>query len=246
MNRFCLISSVVIALLSSDNCEAAIIASWDFNDADGLAPLEASFSDTANFAGVTASDISVGAGLNLVTTTANGNTFGGGSDPNEFTLGGARDAFGFPDDNNNADLAGALAQNNYISFTITPDSGQIFDLTSLTFDYRVNRVRDAANRYTVFSSVDGFTNGNQIAATVTNSNANAFTAQTVDLSSLTGIASAVEFRIFIHGGDRNASSFTGFDNFVVNAVPVPEPGSLVSLVFGLFSLLFFRRKRLVK
>ncbi len=204
--------------------QAEIIAGYDFDDGTGTATTVVTVKD----ANVTASDYDTGTGLNTLTDTsgnsladnldAEGNVFG---TANQISFGGAQSTFGFADQNNGNNLSGAISQNDYMTFTVTPLGGVAMNLASFTFRTRANQLNNSAERWALFTSVDGFTNGAQIV-----------TGQTTDAGTWTGgsnyvvidlsaekfqeLEEAIEFRLYIYGGNASGSSATLFDKVIVN------------------------------
>jgi len=150
---------------------------------------------------------------------------------------------------NNADnLSLAVTNNEYLSFSVTPGANYALDFTSLTFQMRSNNLNNGAEHYAVFSSIGGFSSTsntvNDAIAIGSISTAGTYELKTINLSSLTGITSATEFRIYMYGADAPYSGFTGFDNITLNGelLPVPEPSSTALLGLGGLALLMRRRK----
>lgn len=144
-----------------------------------------------------------------------------------------------------ADLAGAIAANDYLSFTVTANAGNTIRVSSLFL--RVNGSASAPLTLVLQSSLTGFGTGstNTIAtAPVTTT----VTGQTLDLSGLNQAlldtnASSVELRVYGFGAGTEIGNFNlnqlGADGDAVTLngsfVPVPEPGSILgvgALVLG--------------
>jgi len=221
-----LILFVLVSVVMTIQSQAAILASYDFNDnaLDGTT-LDLSASTTATF--VTASDFTGGLGFATTTVTA-------------FTSEG----LGL-DNGTGQNMGNAIANNQFFAFTLTAATGTTINLDSLVFD--VGRSPNGANDFFIRSSVDMFATdiffGNQaITQTVANQN--------IDLtaSSFDGLSS-IEFRIFFDDRQSNANGSNGtfVDNVVVNGtVVVPEPSTaLLLLGFGLGLSTLFRRKRMI-
>jgi hypothetical protein len=126
-------------------------------------------------------------------------------------------------------LAGALAGNDYFSWTITPKPGLSMTLTSLVVrPVSQNRERT----FTVFSSVNGFSEGNEIGSFAAQANMNG-AIQTIEMSGHMNLAESVEFRMYVHGytdsyeavgmgnGDVNDLVINGSTAVIV----VPEPAT---------------------
>lgn len=202
---------------------AGVLAGYDFDDGDG----NATTAVTVKQANIIASDYTTGTGLNdFISNNANGlaeatdvdgNVLG---TANPISFGGAQSDFGFTEMGNEDDLDLAITNNDYMTFTVSPNGGYGLDLDSLTFRTRANQANNSADRWALFSSVDGFASGDQIA-----------TGQTTDLATWTGASNnilidltgasyqgleSVTFRLYIYGGNTNSSSATLFDKVVLN------------------------------
>lgn len=100
--------------------------------------------------------------------------------------------------------AGSKTYGDYISVTLTVDSGYQADLSSLEF-YTLRRETLGAGSpsgWSVYSSADGFAIqlGTGSISTVADTSAT-FTLQSVDLSSLQDLTGTTEFRIYLWAGD---------------------------------------------
>ncbi len=233
--------ALVLGLVCTTN--AAVIAGYDFDDGTGTPTTAVTVKD----ANVNASDYDTGAGLNTITDTsgnslaeetdAEGNVFG---TANQISFGGARSTLGFADHNNqgtDARIAQAMNQGDYMTFTVTPTNGCAMNLTSFTFRTRANNLNNSAERWALFSSVDGFTfvdGGEQddISRGRTSAAASwgdASTKVVVDLSDakFQNLTGAVEFRLVIYAGNQSSSSATLFDKVIVNGT-VAELGENVA------------------
>lgn len=104
-------------------------------------------------------------------------------------------------------LSGAIAADDYISFTITPASGKSVTITSIKLrPVSQNRQRS----FSLFSSQDGFSQGDVIATITANGGYN-MPLQTIAVSGHTDITTATEFRVYIYGYTDNWES-GGFGN----------------------------------
>jgi endonuclease/exonuclease/phosphatase family metal-dependent hydrolase len=214
--------SILIGIATPD-----IIAGYDFDDGTGSTTAEA----TVQADLVAASDFGVGDGM-VVYFAEGGNGLSEyfdaegylfGTD-NPISFGGTTTTLGFTDMDNADNLSMAITNNDYMVFTITPESGYQLDLTKFTFRSRINQVNNSAERWALFSSVDGFTEGAQIAIGQTTNEAT-YVNNVVDLSaaSFQGLTNAVTFRLYIYGGNEAWSGATMYDKVIVrggiNAVP---------------------------
>ncbi len=92
-------------------------------------------------------------------------------------------------------LAEALTADDYLSWTIAPTSGHSMTLTSI--DIRpVSQNRERT--FTLFSSVNGFTQGSEIGSFTESANMNA-PLHTVNVTGHNGLTGQVEFRLYVHG-----------------------------------------------
>ena len=232
--------------------QADVITGYDWDDGTNTRT-NAPFSTAA---GVTASDIGLGAALNnsnpvLVqthqsTTAAGPPTFG---TANPLGLGGNRNLF----DNNNDfanNLGQAINQGSFIGFTVSPDPGLKLNLDSFTFMSQANHVNRSLDEFALFSSATGgFTFGNQIdtGTNTTLGQYNPFSIALNGVPELQGLTDETEFRLYLFGAtqNNNAGSFTGFDKVILNGTVVPEPSSLI--IWGglasVFGLVWWRRRK---
>ena len=224
---------------------ADVLAGYDFDDGVGApGPTQDLAADPAVFdngtlmgaltatvvgSNVTASDYAVGAGLNpninvnngnsnFSELDAEGNVFG---TANGVEFGGARTQFGFTDMNNGNNLGFAINNEDYMTFTVTPEAGFGLGLTSFTFRTRANNLNNSAERWALFSSIDGFEVGTAIATGQTTDLATwdeATNNVVVSLSELRfqALTAATEFRLYIYGGNEAGSSATLFDKVILN------------------------------
>ncbi len=194
-------------LVNVATTRADIILAWNTFGNAGTETTEAS---TVNF-GVSASNLTLGAGVNAA---GNANRFGGN---NWFDTGNA----------NPSTLANAIAGNNYIEFTVTPDAGKSIDLTSLSFVW--DRSNTGPSSVALRSSADGFSTDLGSATGIVNG---ALATQNFAFS-LTNIITPTTFRMY--GFNATGTTGTGgFDtatnanNVILNgSVTVPEPGTLI-------------------
>ncbi len=226
--------SLFVAFYATD-----VLAGYDFDDGVGNATVAVTEQDTL----VSASDYDVGAGLSNVVTSANalaeytdaeGNIFGTAT---ELSFGGAQSVFGFADMGDGGSLQTPINQNDYMTFTVTPDAGYALDLSRFTFRTFANTLSNSAERWALFSSVGGFTNGAEIATGQT-TNAAVFVSNVIDLSAaeFQGLTGATEFRLYIYGGDNASSSATLFDKVIlhgtVSTASTPESPTISASISG--------------
>lgn len=103
---------------------------------------------------------------------------------------------------NSATLADAIAANRYVTWTLSADPGYAMDITNMFFRLSSQGVTSNFVYFTLFSSLTGFTEGNELAVMNVgggDSNSGLNITNTLDMSSvaeLQGISS-VEFRLYI-------------------------------------------------
>ena len=188
----------VILLLLLSNIMYSQIQTFDFA---GLAGNEATANSNFNDPNLAVSTISRGAGL---TATANADRF----NATNWAL---------------TSIANAVAGNNYMQFTISPNVGNSFDVSSIVV--RLQRSLTGPSAIAIRSSVDGYTAnlGGQQAITD-----NALTQTFTFTFSQTGNAAAVTYRIYMYaeaaGGSGGPGDFAGND-IVVNGSVYPSVGS---------------------
>ena len=125
-------------------------------------------------------------------------------------------------------MADAIAANDYVSFTVTPDAGYKLDLSTLTLKAGYTNSRadtfDALTK-SVLSNVDGFTEPALLGEVATDNSVALDTSGdfiyqdlTIDLSALArfqGITTATEFRVYIYD-DNNYSPYHRLDDVVLS------------------------------
>lgn len=171
-----------------------------------------------------------------------------GNNSNTFTLAGYTDKPANSTDASN--LALALANGDYLSFTVTPDAGFTFTLES--FAIRAKVLGQGPDRFVVRTSLDNFTGttsgvltgtevgkGEVVGPTtplgqrVLTANASTVTLPVAGVTNQTG---SVEFRIYAYGATQQnpSSKFVLDETFGGTATfqPVPAPPAAVSLGIG--------------
>ncbi len=155
-------------------------------------------------------------------------------------------------------LDASLSNNNFLAFSVTPTAANL-SFSSLTFGFGLTNNTSTVNPYTgnwaVFSSIDGFTSGSQIATgsfSLPTGSGTAIVfanpAPDVSLSGVSGlqnVAGPVQFRIYYWDNSTTAVSnlILRMDNIQLNAAAVPEPGTLTlaGLALGLIRWKLRRR-----
>ncbi len=190
-------------------------------------------------ADLTSATLDFGSGLIKTTRTANGFFLGGDPQGTNFTL------------------STSLANNYYYSINITPTAGSSIDFASATFaTFGENDLRT----YYLFSSIGGFTAGNEIGSFAQPSTT-VSAAGTPNLISLAGTAfdnvtTATEFRLYVtntasantfeDSGFRQPSAGADFVSFAGEVTAVPEPGTYVLLGLGVLSIALVRRRNALR
>ncbi|MDP0490164.1 MAG: PEP-CTERM sorting domain-containing protein [Verrucomicrobiota bacterium JB023] len=212
---------------------SAVLASYEFDNTGSTNDSESA--NSAWFAATTVDPNVVGGGF----------TSGSGVDPlviaNTDVL-FAAEGQGMSD-GTTADLAGAIVDGDYFGVTIAAAPGYTLDLDNVTFN--VGRANNGTRDYAFFTSVGGFSVGDQVVYAENAITADSINStQTIDLSgaSYEGLTS-IEFRIVFDRRVNNSgySSATFIDNFTVNGAAIPEPSSAALLCLGAFALV--RRRR---
>lgn len=119
----------------------------------------------------------------------------------------------------------ALDTGRYVTFTITPTAGYAIDFS--LFTYSGSATGSGPTSAAFRSSADGFTSSLGAASVA---------GATIDLSTLTNVTSAIEFRLYAWGAKNNSSGTMDIDSFSfqggVSAVPEPSALLLVGSVLG--------------
>lgn len=218
------IAGTATALVLSGYCvqeaSAAIVAQYNFGQAGPhtTAP------------NVTASNVTQ-SNMNTFNVGATSSSYGSGTNPFLAVA---------PNISGQSDPAGAYANNQYWTFTLSPSSGYQINLDDIQFT--VFRGGASGTRgFAVYSSVDSYASA---LLTVTNESGTRSSprSETITLSSsFDALTSPVTFRFYIHS--LNNASTVEFDSLTLNGEVslIPEPASLLTL--GSFAGLLMRRRR---
>lgn len=144
------------------------------------------------------------------------------------------------------DGASGITLGDYTTFTLTPSAGFTLDFDTITYTYQsYGEATNGGYLFFLRSSADGF--ASDLATDSANTGGGLIT---FDASSLTGVASATEFRIYASaptgtGGNRwfdlAGSDTDPAQGIIVNGTAVPEVSSV--LLSGFAGLLLLRRRR---
>lgn len=151
--------------------------------------------------------------------------------------------------------AAAITAGHYITFTVQAASGYQLNLNGGSFDFAWDPSGNASTRVdqvALFSSVDGFTSGSEIAS-ISTIDDSPWAARTsifnITGSQFDGLTSPVEFRLYLwNGGTPDlpaaAQALEGVSSLNGSIVAVPEP-SAYALFGGLLALgaCLIRRRR---
>ncbi len=136
----------------------------------------------------------------------------------------------------------STSENNYFTFTITPESGYQFTSVSLSFDYRATST--GPTTLAIHSNADSYASSLDSFTITRDTNWYSSGVRSVSLGNIT---TATTFRIYGSGASSNSGTLR-VDNVVLNGsvslTPVPEP-STCALLGGVAVLGFagFRRRR---
>jgi len=147
----------------------------------------------------------------------------------------------------------AIADNDYFSFTIAPESGFTLHLDKIVFSgARAFDVARSAESFALMSSIGGFTSTDlsllEGAITAVDSAVGAYDQFSIDLSgeaAYQNITTSTEFRIYMWGGTGGGSQAAiQYDNLGVTGevVAIPEPSSTALLGLGGLALILRRRQ----
>jgi len=171
-----ILSVTTPALMNVDT--TGVLVDWDFTAQGGNASVFASNVMNGVSASSPSSVIAYGNGFSASSYNING-------------FGMARQ--------DNASLSAAIAANQYITFSIAPQSGNFIGIDSIKINvFSQNQPRN----FTLMSSISGFTNGNQYGTLLNDGY--------FKVSGLSNITSNIEFRIYVWGPSGGGTSYESF------------------------------------
>ena len=212
------------------SAQGAVVASYDFTSN--------AFATSADF-GATAFAVTVGPGL------SGGAGYSGSG--NMFSRASVTDGGGA------GTLTGAIAADDYLSFTILAHGSM--DLTSLELNAGYSRTGGFSGKTltaNLLTSVNGFTTGALVDSSAISSDplgGPTYAAWSIDLSgpSYQDLTGPIEFRLYLYDDTSDSNTIHRLDDIVLNGsiIPAaPEPSSLALLVVGAAMLKTIRKKRL--
>jgi len=177
---------LIVALLFTSLASYSQLLQWNTFGNTGTETTEASVFNDANIA---ATNLTQGS----ITAAVNANRFG------------ASDWFNTGNTVAGNTLAEAIAGNDYIQFTVTPNAGFSFTATSFVFSW--DRSNTGPSNVTLRSSLDGYTAniGSVLAMPVAIS-----TGNTITISGISNITTAITFRLYGYGATLTTGT-GGFD-----------------------------------
>lgn len=202
----------LVTAFSVGHASAQVLAEYNF---DGASPAA-----TSAAAGITAG-------------TANFDQWDGGLTTPGFS---GSSAFARTNATNNValpleqDLSEALANDNYLSFTI---DGTGYSVSSIAYAHSLNSATNGASYVSyLFTSKTGFADGDQLDATLlqTGTLSESVNFDTSGIASLQGLSEQIEVRIYLSDDRQENGEVHFLDSITVSGVP--EPGSLALMIFG--------------
>jgi len=234
-----LLTIIGLAAASLAGLQAATLISFTENgtgaDVSGAYPI--------NFITDTLTGIDLTAASNLNTATL---SLGSGA-----TAGPAGGSLGFANAGSATSLGTSITAQLYHSFTLTPSSGYKLNISGVTYNADASSGSSTFN-FDLLSSATGFTSSNSLGTfSVVNG---AAASGTIDLSansSLQGVNSSIEFRIYVNrsAGAGTAAYYaddavnSGLFSINGSVVAVPEPKTWALIGIGSSFMLWNMRRR---
>lgn len=237
MKRALIVSCCLACFLAlTITARATVVAQYDFED--GSTPVTSS-SDLDLTS--TANNFNAGAGISGTVATAVGDNTANPFATSALTgdVNGSPDGVAFTGASaDQTTAAGAVANNDYVAFTLTPLAGFTYSFTQLDFKVAFVSAAPAPEGFFVLSTATGASPLTTGTITTTATADGAFQLVSVDLSSvaaLQNVTSATQFRIYFYNPDGITS--TGGDRLdkvmlQANIAAVPEPVTSVLLVMA--------------
>ena len=216
-----LLSAASLILVSAVGTNAAVLVTYNF-DSDTL-------SNSTTTVGYTVTDLSfptATVGVNSVSYAANG--------------GGRKLLFANTDWEETAALS--IAAGQYLTFTMTADSGNTFNLDTLSLDH--SRTNSAPRQLGIYASTDIDPTFTLLQTFSNNNNSTPPPIGPVDLTNksitFNGV-NTVTFRL-VTFDDNTSPGVAQFDNIVVSGSVIPEPSTALLLLGGFGALALLRRR----
>ena len=220
MKKFATIVAVFLAL--SGFARADLLLAWDFGSST-TAPASSNAYFAADLMLTTA--VSRGSGLTAVNNNGRFNA----------------QSWTMP---STALPGSAITSNDYFTFTVAADTGNLFSLTNLNMN--IQRSNTGASNLFVRASYDSFATDLFSATSIAGNDTTV--PISIALSGFSGLqnTTAIEFRVYGYAASASAGSMgfegAGNDIAVFGTVVVPEPGTASLIILGLGSLVYARRR----
>lgn len=222
----------LVTLLLTGGADAqTVVARYDFETAVPAPSVDADAGSVAGTfqggAGITLSASTVGdnSTVPFTTSVATGDT-NAQADGASFSSGDA----------NATTQATAITNNDYVSFTLTPQAGFEYDFTQLQFKV-AQQNNNTAEGFFVRSNLTGSTDLTTGTVTTSLTGDGEFQLVTVNLSSFTAlqdVTTPTEFRIYFYNPNGGSTGGTNrLDKVELQANVIPEPSTYVLLGVGL-------------
>lgn len=207
--------------------EGAVLAGFEFTmPFDPTLSRPAATPTTVTDTGVTVSDFTNGAGISFQQTPLIGDNTGFDAEGNAVTNSQADGNFsGTNSTIKSGSHEAAISNDDYLTFSITPDAGNELDLTSLSFQASLRSAARSAEFFAVHALIGGeaATVGNELLlGTITQQpeaqNTGDYDDFVIDLSGaeFQNVTETIEFRFYIWGGSGGSSSTrTNIDNVIL-------------------------------